>query len=129
MPLVPFIPAEIDDLGLTPQEFRVMGHVARRAGKDGVCFEAIANMAKKCLLHPDTVRATLKSLVRRGVIFGKNRTGDTTLYAFTPFETKGGVSPTPPKPMEATSPKGMVPYPSEMKGAKGIPIKGSPLKA
>jgi len=129
MPAVPFIPGEIDDLGLTPQEFRVLGHVARRAGQNSVCYAGVATMAKTCRIHPDTIRKALKFLVGRGLIFARMRQGRTTEYFFHPPEKKGGVANTPRKPKEENPPKPRENHPPESKGDKGIPIKGSPLKA
>ena len=71
-----FIHAAVDEAGLTPAQFRVLCHVGRR----GECYEAVANMATHCRLHADTVRKSLKELVRLGWLHRQQRTGTTSIY-------------------------------------------------
>lgn len=62
-----FVHSSLDDLGLSPQEFRVYGHLARRAGR-GVAFPAIASIAETCRIHPQTARRAVATLIKRGLI-------------------------------------------------------------
>ncbi len=71
-----FIHAAVDDAGLTPAQFRVLCHVGRR----GECFESVGNMAARCRLHADTVRRSLKELVRLGWLSRQLRPGTTNIY-------------------------------------------------
>ena len=74
-----FIHAAVDDAGLTPAQFRVLCHVGRR----GACFESVGNMAARCRLHADTVRRSLKELVRLGWLSRQLRPGTTNIYEVT----------------------------------------------
>jgi hypothetical protein len=98
-----FIPAALDDLGLTASEFRVACRIARR----GRCTESVPNMAAGCRLHPDTVQACLKNLVRLGVISKTERAGASSIYAM----TATAEWPSTPPGKE---------YPPETEGDKGV---------
>lgn len=149
--LRPFIPAQLDDYGLPSTTFRVYAAVCRNAGRDGVCFASVKTLARRCRLHLDTVRASLKTLHELGLVGKKENTGQTTSYTVTPLgawkpspfikdppETEVGVAkPTPRKAREggtrkrreATPEITREGHPSETEGAKGNPIEGNPLKA
>ncbi len=74
------VPADVDDAGLTPHQFRVLCHVARRCGKDGMCYSSIETMAKVCRIRPKTVRASLSILVDRGLLSRKDISGKTSEF-------------------------------------------------
>lgn len=77
------VPSFLDDYGLNPQEYRLYGHIVRRAGKDG-CFESIPNMAAICLMNEKTVRKTLQILITaRFIKIAQERKGKTTIYEIT----------------------------------------------
>ncbi len=77
------VPSFLDDYGLNPQEYRLYGHIVRRAGKDG-CFESIPNMAVICLMNEKTVRKTLQILIAaRFIKIAQERKGKTTIYEIT----------------------------------------------
>jgi DNA-binding MarR family transcriptional regulator len=78
-----FVPARFDDYGLKPTVFRVYCHIARRDGNDGA-WPAIANIARVCRIHPQTVRKALKFLTAHGFLTRTPRRGQTTLYRLTP---------------------------------------------
>lgn len=63
-----YIPDALEALGLEPFDYRVVCHVARRAGKNGSCYEAIENMAKTCLMSAGRVKKAIAALVRLGVL-------------------------------------------------------------
>src|SRR3989442_15943733 len=56
-----FVHSRLDDYGLSPQQFRVYGHLARRDGKRGA-YPSVREIAQVCQLHPQTVRRCLKVL-------------------------------------------------------------------
>ncbi len=58
-----FVHSCLDDYGLTASEFRVYGHLVRRASKTDKAWPKVKNMAHVCRLHPNTVRRSLKRLV------------------------------------------------------------------
>lgn len=67
-----FVHSEVDDAGLTPAEFRVYCHLARRAlskpkGKNDA-YPGIRGMAEICCLNKDTVVAAIAELERRKMI-------------------------------------------------------------
>ena len=89
--------SDLDDAGLTVQQFRVMLHVCRRHGdgSNGIgCTSKVDTMAEVCRLHPDSVRKILKSLVALGWLHRNERSGATTVYVPrfpNPSACKGGV--------------------------------------
>src|SRR2546429_417414 len=78
-----FVHSRLDDYGLSPQQFRVYGHLARRAGK-GAAFPSVREIARVCRLHPQTVRRCLKVLTIHRLVTREERSGTTTLYRLTP---------------------------------------------
>src|SRR5581483_11251533 len=80
-----FIPAALDDAGLTPIEFRMYGHFSRRAGSDGRFWESIENAAKHCDVDPRTARNAIRALEQRNLIrCVEAKPGHTRVYALTP---------------------------------------------
>ena len=77
-----FIPACLDDAGLSAAEFRVFCRVARWAE----CFQAVDTISKGCHLHPKTVRKALESLVNRGLLLRQQRYGTTSIYRVAPVD-------------------------------------------
>lgn len=79
-----FIHSELDDMGLSPEAFRVYAHLARRAGKDGRAWPGVQSIGDVCfpgLKHPDSRRKytsrALAELEQMGLIsrvarFGKD---------------------------------------------------------
>lgn len=78
----PFIPRQMDDAGLTAQQFRVVCRVARR----GVCNESIPNIASGCQLAVGTVKKVLPFLVASNVLAKERRSGRTCIYQVRPVE-------------------------------------------
>jgi hypothetical protein len=60
--LRPFIPAWLDELELTPFEYRVLSHLWRRANRQNVCWPSVQTIADGCRLHRDTVEKALRGL-------------------------------------------------------------------
>lgn len=71
----PFIPAWLDELGLSASEFRVLMTLWSRANKELVCWPSVATISTTCRLHADTVWATLRSLEDRGLIHRRKHIG------------------------------------------------------
>ena len=59
--VTPFISSELNAMGLTTHQFRVLAHVSRLAGSS-VCTASILRMSRHTGLHRNTVRNALKSL-------------------------------------------------------------------
>lgn len=78
-----FCPSDLDDAGLTPAEFRIYCHLARRAGS-GVAFCGIRSMAEVCQLNKDTVLASIEILEHRRMITVKRTPGSNSHYRLTP---------------------------------------------
>lgn len=65
-----FVHSETDELGLSPFEFRVYGHLARRAG-ESVAWPGIRSVARICRMTKSRVSGAIKELLRRGLITGR----------------------------------------------------------
>jgi len=131
-----FIPAWIDEMRLTSQEFRVACHVARR----GSCYASLPTIAEACRLSANTVRSSLKILVDLDVLSVQKRPGKTAVYSIaeTPLPIPNeGIAPLPngPIPSFGTPTKvDRTPLPNEGRGPlpnetyKGTPLKVIPLR-
>lgn len=127
-----FVHSALDDLGLSAAEFRMYGHLARRAGQ-GVAWPAIASMAEVCRLHATTVRRVLRSLTEQHLITRESRPGDTDLYRLTApsqWQPRTVVSPDPCEsdapPSDENHPplQQMQDAPSTFDAGEGYPMKG-----
>lgn len=72
-----WVHSALDDLGLTPAEFRVYAHLSRRAG-NGVAWPAINSIAKVCGLSRRTVVKAFNALERRGLLQVERGGGNAT---------------------------------------------------
>ena len=77
---------ELDDMGLSPQEFRLYVHIVRRAGKGGACWEAVGNMADHCGMSESSVKRALKVLIKKGMLDKQPRTGETSVFTIQDIE-------------------------------------------
>ena len=77
-----FVHSAVDDYPLTPEEFRVYAHFARRAGL-GEAWPKIESIGRVCRMHPDTARQCVHSLNASGMINVQERKGRTNLYTIT----------------------------------------------
>jgi hypothetical protein len=133
-----FIHSSLDEAGLSPAEFRVLCHIARR----GDCYATIDTIAEVCRMATNTVRKALKSLAAQSFVRATRRDGQTTLHRLTPvsdWKPYAKTSPlpkdgratkrtqdTPTKPIEDTPTKRDTQSISpEGNPSKAIPIKGS----
>jgi hypothetical protein len=62
------IPHMVDDMGLTSAEYRLYGHIVRRCGAGGECFEGVRGMARVCNLNKETIKRAREGLVKQGLI-------------------------------------------------------------
>jgi len=63
------IPHIIDDMGLSPYEYRLYGHLKRVTGENGgQCWQSTATIAKICKMAAGTVSKAKKTLERLGLI-------------------------------------------------------------
>lgn len=139
-----FIHSRLDDLRLSPVQFRVYAHMERRASAGGVFYESVPNCAKFCGIRDETLRAATKHLLSLGLIVVEKATpGKTVTYRVTHIEEwpvhpplieypptqTGGVS----KPGDTTAVSGggggpLKPgdTPAVSGGTKVIPLRESP---
>jgi hypothetical protein len=134
-PSLSFIHSSLDDLHLSPAEFRVYCHICRRAGDGGECYAAVPNMAKVCRLHVKTVRKCLHELTARNLFVATRRTGQTTRYKLrSPSEWQPHPKQNLPQSDTEVS-KGAgtlsnrtLTHPAQTNAHKGSPSEGSPMK-
>jgi hypothetical protein len=123
-----FIHSALDEYGLTPAQFRIYCHIARRAGSGGSAFACVDSMARVCRLHEKTIIRALAFLTDRRLLEAKRRPGRTTVYRLRPATAwvphlSGEVSKV------STSPRKPIPnHPSQSDTDEGNPIKGNPEK-
>lgn len=80
-----FIHSELDDLGLTPFEFRAYAHLARRVNdRSGTYWESVEEGARVCRMNVKTYRAALAGLVDHGLVSREDRPGQTSVYRLNP---------------------------------------------
>lgn len=133
---LPFmVHSELDDLDLSPHEFRVYAHLVRRANDSrGEYWESIEAGAKHCRMNAKTYRAALASLVQLRLLTREDRPGETSVYRLTP---RSAWLATPTKSGRATengrgtesgrgtpTKNGRTPLPKTVD--KGNPLKGIP---
>lgn len=83
-----FIHSKLDELKLTPVQFRVYCHATRRAGgADGMYFESVPNCARHCKIRIPTARKAIAKLVDLGLLkLLSEPTGETKTYRVTFIE-------------------------------------------
>lgn len=67
MSLPLFIHGEVDDFGLSATEFRVLAHIARRAG-EGACWASMASIAEVCHIRRNTAFDAVQKLEDQKVL-------------------------------------------------------------
>lgn len=83
-PVVVYFDIELDDMGLTPYEYRAYGRIARRAsGGQRACTESLDSMAAGCQMSRRTLINAIKGLIQRGMIERESKIGDTSTYYLT----------------------------------------------
>lgn len=128
-----FVRSELDDYGLTLAQFRLYGHISRRAGPKG-CFESVPNLAKCCRMKPETARKALTFLAQQKLILLTPRSGEshfcklTPILSWLPHPSRKGVGVAPPERGERGTPERGETHPSRKGVDKGSPSEGSPIK-
>ena len=89
-----FVGSQIDDAGLTPAEFRILGRIVRR----GKCTESISNIAERTKIGIHQCRRAIKALerkkwIRRTELIGRGVILETTINEALPLTDKLGVTP------------------------------------
>ena len=79
-----FVHSELDDIGLSAQEFRIYGHLARRVGRNHHAWPSLTGMAEKCKLNRHTVINAIQGLLERGLIRVEKNPGRMNHYILTP---------------------------------------------
>ena len=67
-----FIHSRLDDQGLTPHEFRVYCHLARRAGA-GYAYPGLRSIAETCCIDVKTASKSIAALIERNMIEQEKR--------------------------------------------------------
>lgn len=90
----PFIPAWLDNAGLTPSQFRVMCHISRR----GLCWDSLDTMESVCKMRRRTIQIALKELLAMKRIHSASRVGQSSIYSLEPITKQAlGSNGTHPK--------------------------------
>jgi len=83
-----FIHSKLDDMKLTPNEFRAYAHLARRTNKMTKCsWSCVRTMSETCMMSQDAMRYALKCLDLFKMVRRVERDGRSTLYILTKPET------------------------------------------
>lgn len=129
--LVTFIPASLDDAGLTPAQFRIFCHVSRV----GECWQSGPAIAETCRIHPDTVWPAVAELISRRMVSRERRPGTTSVLRVMPVSDwkptgKEGAPEKDGHPSVSSRRhrKARGSHPLEKKGHKGYPSEGYPIK-
>jgi hypothetical protein len=132
-----FVHSSVDDAGLKPLPFRLLCHLSRRAGKDGLIYPSLASMVKTCGVKIKAIRKALQELERMRVITTEFRNGGTPLRRIQPV-SKWKIDPylksTPPQKREGSE-KGNGGHPKRdwiplpKKGTQRYSPEGDPIKS
>lgn len=91
---LPFIPAALDDAGLSPRAFRLYCHLCRR----GAGWGSVENMARVCAMNRKTILAALAELMAAGLALRESRPGRTSVYRPLPVHAMAGDGEEHPAP-------------------------------
>ncbi len=124
-----FVGSNLDDAGLDVFQFRILGHLHRRAGSDGRAWPSVATIAEVCKIGERVVRRSLRSLVKLGYVTAEPRPGRTTLYRPAACKPKPAPTSAPPladkqdPPLANRQPEGIprerIPTPTRQPAASG----------
>ena len=123
-----FVGSHLDDAGLNVFQFRILGHLHRRAGSDGRAWPSVNTIAEVCKIGERVVRRSLRELVKMGYVKATPRPGRTTLYR---PASAGGMpadrSASPPPPLADRLPPPLANRPAEGIPSEGIPTNTTPV--
>lgn len=130
---VVFVHSLLDDADLTPQQFRVYCHIARRSMTRA--FPGIPSVARICRMDDKTVRNALQELCTRGMLEIQERPGKTSLYMLTapskwvmPGDQADPSQTTPLVPNGTTPLPNNPPTPLPKNGRRRISTRSNPKK-
>lgn len=118
---VVFVHSSIDDAGLSPAEFRIYCHLARRAN-GGEAWPSVVTMATTCRLNRTTVRAAVDRLVALNMVEVRERPGTSNVYVLT--RASEWRIPTPEAGAEGVGSMGQDCTPPPNEGQVGSPKMG-----
>ena len=76
----PFIPSWMDELEISPIQFRILANLWRRAGQDNVAWPSGATIAKDCRIDRDTLWDNLTALEQAGLVKRSSARGTSNTY-------------------------------------------------
>lgn len=128
---LPFIPALLDDAGLTPDAFRVYCNLVRRQGRSEAAYPSLDGISATCQMCRKRAMRAIRGLLGRGAILRVPRAGETSLYeAVEPQKWRTTEAQETPRGATRTTtqsvlhPEGVVRFTPH----KGYPYKGNPIK-
>jgi len=125
----PFIPSKLDDFKLTPIEFRLFCHIARRDDSEEHCWESVPHMAKHCGINKLTAWGALRVLQEFKLITKARRPGQTALFMVNDSESWEPGRKTYPGRKTVHHPDEKVTHhPDEKPTHKGNPLKAIPIR-
>jgi GntR family transcriptional regulator len=124
-----FMPASVDDFGLTAAQFRVLCHLSRRAGKNRECYPSAPSIARVCKLHEDTVWRCLKELEKLQFIKRSKGKFKSNNYTMTHPKARGGGNGVAAESNGCESPESDGCRPPVTDGRKGNTMEGKPNKS
>ena len=124
-----FMPASVDDFGLTAAQFRVLCHLSRRAGKNRECYPSAPSIARVCKLHEDTVWRCLKELEKLQFIKRSKGKFKSNNYTMTHPEARGGGNGGSPESDGLVAPESGGCHPPATDGRKGNQMEGKTNKS
>ena len=84
---LPFIPDQLNDYGLTCDEFRIYCHVVAIVAQKGSCTEPVVKMAQTCRMSLHATNKALKALKEVHKLLIRNKRADSTdEYTLTPLD-------------------------------------------
>jgi hypothetical protein len=127
-----FIHSLVDEYGLTPVQFRVLCHIARR----GECFASADSISKVCRIHKNSLWPTLAFLCSQGLIEKTQRQGTTSIYTVAPVASWKPLHHPPQSNSQVGHSKVIArchnkesgTHPQQNNSRKVIPLEGNPLK-
>jgi hypothetical protein len=117
-PLI-FIHSKVDDADLTANELRVLFHLSRRAGSNGICKPGIRSIARKCRINKGTAQATINNLEAKRFINVSRSDKTRSVHNYT-LTIEEGIAAS--VPMQGTDGKASVPIQGTDESAS-VPIE------